>query len=245
MPGETGLDAEPLDALQALFDGMTVIDLTHRLEPNIPAWPTHARYCHNLVESYEFGDASCHHQLVMSEHSGTHFDAPLHFIAGRASIADIPPRRFIGRMATIGATDVGPCGLVGVDRIREWEARFGPIQENDAVFFHFGWDRFWATRPAGDDFLKNWPGLSREACEYLVERGIRVTGCDCLSIDSFTASGFPAHHTLLSAGIAIGENFNNLGRLPPFCFGVMAPLPIANGSGAPVRALAFLPREQG
>src|SRR5689334_16902583 len=49
MPGETGLDAKSVDALQALFDGMTVIDLTHRLEPNIPAWPTHARYCHNLV----------------------------------------------------------------------------------------------------------------------------------------------------------------------------------------------------
>ncbi len=236
-------NADRLDELMGLFVGMRAVDLTHRLAPDIPAWPTHPRFCHNLVESYEYGDVSCHHQISMSEHSGTHFDAPLHFVAGKASIAEIPPERFAGRMATIPGTDLGPCGEMTVGRIREWEARCGAIRPGDAVFFHFGWDRRWGVRPEGAMFLKDWPGLSREAAEYLVERGVRIAGCDCLSIDSFTSTQFPAHYTLLSAGVLIGENFNNLARLPPFCFGVAAPLPIEKGSGAPVRAIAWIAAE--
>ena len=108
------------------------------------------------------------------------------------------------------------------------------------VFFHFGWDRFWDAEPAA--FLADWPGLSRGAAELLVARGARIVGSDCLSIDAFGSPDFPAHLTLLGAGILIGENFAGLGSLPPFCSLAALPLPIVEGSGSPLRAIAFVPR---
>jgi len=67
---------EALARLQGSLDQMQMIDLSHTLEPDIPSWPTHAKYCHSLMESYTLGEVSCHYQLSMSEHTGT--DTDLH-----------------------------------------------------------------------------------------------------------------------------------------------------------------------
>jgi arylformamidase len=90
------------------------------------------------------------------------------------------------------------------------------------------------------DVLRDWPGLSGEAASWLVERQARIVGSDCLSIDSFGNSAFPAHRILLGADILIGENFANLELLPPFCLLVTLPLPIVGGSGSPLRAFALV-----
>lgn len=232
---------DPIRALGAALRQHAMVDLSHVLEPGIPSWPTHPKLCHNLMESYRLGDVSCHHQLTMSEHSGTHFDAPLHFIEGGKGIEELPLTAFIGRLATISATGVGPCGLVGRNDVEAWEEQHGQIQPGDAVLFHFGWDRLWKKRPDERPFLKDWPGLARDAAEYLAARKVRMVGCDALSIDVFTSTDFPAHYTLLGADILIGENFTNLGRLPPFSTLAAFPLPIKGGSGSPVRAVAFVP----
>jgi kynurenine formamidase len=74
---------------------------------------------------------------------------------------------------------------------------------------------------------------------------VLATGVSAQAGDGVAKGGstdFPAHHALLGAGILIGENFVNLGRLPPICYLAAVPLPIVNGSGAPVRAVAFVPR---
>ena len=89
-------------------------------------------------------------------------------------------------------------------------------------------------------FLKDWPGLSAAASQLLKDRGVRVVGSDCLSIDCYGSTDFPAHTILLGADILVGENFANLGRLPPYCFLVALPMAIAAGSGAPTRAVALL-----
>ena len=93
------------------------------------------------------------------------------------------------------------------------------------------------------EFLKDWPGLSAEAAELLVERGVRLAATDCLSIDRFTSADFPAHNVLLRADMLIGENFANLDKLPPWSFLVALPLPMENGTGSPVRAIAFISRK--
>jgi kynurenine formamidase len=231
--------------LAAVLGRHRMVDLSHLLEPGIPSWPTHPKLCHNLMESYRLGDVSCHYQLTMSEHSGTHFDAPLHFIEGGKGIEALPLGSFIGRLATIQATDIEPCGLVGRSRIEAFEERHGGIEPGDAVLFHFGWDQLWKKRPDERAFLKDWPGLGREAAEYLAARKVRMVGCDALSIDAYTSTDFPAHHTFLGADILIGENFTNLGRLPPFSTLAAFPLPIKGGSGSPVRAVAFVPPASG
>jgi kynurenine formamidase len=225
-----------LDAIR----GSRIIDLSHRLQPGIPVWPTHPHYCQELLESYETGGVSCHHALSMGEHTGTHLDAPVHFIPGGRAIAEASSDTFFCRMANVDATDLRPRQGLSADRLKAWEAMNGPLRPGDAIFFHFGWDRFWHDPRHHSSFLRDWPGLSADAAALLAERRVAVVGSDCLSIDRFGDESFPAHRTLLGAGILIGENFNQLGQLPPLCAFVGLPLPITGGSGAPLRALALI-----
>ncbi len=225
--------------LARTFGGdMTLVDLTHTLTPAMPVWPTHPLFCQEVIESYDRGDVACNHAIGMSEHTGTHFDAPLHFVRGGGAIDSVSLHTFFGRMAKIDARDCAPNEAVGVDRIKVFEATHGVIENGDAVFFHFGWDRFWSELDDHPQFLSDWPGLSREATQYLLARGIRIAGSDCLSLDCFGSVDFPAHKLLLGAGVLIGENFARLGELPAFSFLITLPLPIASGSGAPLRAVA-------
>jgi arylformamidase len=231
-----------MDNLTALFreDRFRFIDLTHPMKEGMPVWPTHPAFCQEVIESYDSGDVACNHSLCLSEHSGTHFDAPLHFIRGAQSIAEISLEQFFGRMATIDAKDCAPREAVDIDRILAFEDSHGPIEAGDAVFFHFGWDRYWNDTSQHDRFLKDWPGLSQAASQLLQEKGVRIVGSDCLSIDCYGSSKLPAHNILLGANILVGENFANLGRLPPYCFLVALPLPIVGGSGSPARAVALV-----
>jgi kynurenine formamidase len=227
------------------FEGHHWVDLSHALEAGIPAWPTHARFSSVLYESQALGDVATHHGLTMDEHTGTHMDAPLHFVSeGPAHYGTdkIPLERLAGRAATIEATDLAAGDLLGVDRIEAWEREHGPIEPGDRVLFRYGWDERWATGPAGRRFLGDWPGLSGGAAEYLVGRGTALVGCDTLAVDAAGSEENPAHHALLGNEVYVVENLNNLNRLPPFCLFVALPLKIRGGSGSPVRAVALVPR---
>ncbi len=227
------------------FDGHDWIDLSHTLEEGIPAWPTHARFSSVLYESQELGDVATHHGLTISEHTGTHMDAPLHFVPeGPAHYGtdEIPLERLAGRAATIDATTLGPDDLLGVDRVQMWEDEHGPIERGDRVLVRYGWDERWTTGPGGRRFLEDWPGLSGEAAEYLVGKGVALVGCDTLAVDAAGSLENPAHHALLGNEVYVVENLKNLDRLPPFCLFVAFPLKIKGGSGSPVRAVALVPR---
>jgi kynurenine formamidase len=227
------------------FDGHDWIDLSHTLEEGIPSWPTHARFSSTLYESQELGDAATHHGLTISEHTGTHMDAPLHFVPeGPAHYGtdEIPLARLAGRAATMDATNLSPDDLLGPDRIRAWEEEHGPIERGDRVLVCYGWDERWATGPEGRRFLEDWPGLSGEAAEYLVRKGVALVGCDTLAVDAAGSGENPAHHALLGNEVYVVENLKNLYRLPPFCLFVAFPLKIKGGSGSPVRAVALVPR---
>jgi kynurenine formamidase len=236
---------ELVHTLLSTLESFEVVDLSHTLEEDIPAYPTHARFGKTLYESYEFGDAARHYGLTMSEHTGTHMDAPLHFISegpAHYGVDDIPLERLMGRAATIEATDLGAGDLLGVERIEAWEAEHGSIEAGDGVLVRYGWDRRWTSGPAGRRFLEDWPGLSGEAAEYLVGKGISLVGCDTLAVDATVSAENPAHYTLLGSEVYIVENLKNLDRLPSFCFFLALPLKIKGGSGSPVRAVALVPR---
>lgn len=230
-------------ALLASLGNMRCVDLTHRMKPGMPTWPTHPAFTHSLLESYETGDVSCHYGLACGEHTGTHVDAPRHFVAAAAggwSIDAAPVDQFFSRIVIIDGTDIGPRGVLDADRIRSWEKTHGAITAGDAVFFHFGWDHFWNRPETYAAVLADWPGLSRDASTLLVSRGVHLAGSDCLSLDPFGSTEFPAHRVLLGNGVMIGENFARLGELPAICVGAVMPLPIADGSGSPVRAVAYV-----
>jgi kynurenine formamidase len=236
---------ELISTLLSALEAFEIVDLSHTLEEGIPAWPTHARFGQTLYESYELGDVALHYGLTMSEHTGTHMDAPLHFIPegpAHYGVDEIPLDRLVGRAATIEATDLEPGALLGADRIESWEQKHGPIEARDRVLFRYGWDERWAAGPEGRAFLEDWPGLGGDAAEYLVERGVSLVGCDTLAIDAAGSVENPAHHALLGSEVYILENLKNLDRLPGLCLVAALPLKIRSGSGSPVRAVALVPR---
>jgi len=212
-----------------------LIDLTHPMGNGMAVWPGHPEFKQTAVSSFAEGEIACNHSLHMSEHSGTHFDAPAHFIDGAATIDTIPLPTFFGRLATLSPA-VGPDGEVGPEAVHAFEAAHGPILRGDAVAFRFGWDRYFEAK--SPLVFRDWPGLSGETAALLVARGVRIVATDAMSIDRFGSTSFPAHRTLLAAGVLIGENFANLGGLPPFCRLTALPLKIEGGSGAPLRAVA-------
>lgn len=235
-------DGSVLAAMQTLADGEWV-DLSHTLEEGIPSVPTHARYGHTLYQSYERGDTACHYRLTLGEHTGTHIDAPLHFIPdgdAHYDVATIPIDRLAGRAATIDVSDHGPQETVSVERIEAWESEHGAIQEGDRVLFRFGWDRYWDTGEEGQQYLDEWPGLSGEAAKYLTDAGVTVVGCDTLAIDASGEDEFPAHYELLGNETYIVENLTNLEELSPFSLLFTVPLKVEDGSGSPIRAFAVV-----
>ncbi len=109
------------------------------------------------------------------------------------------------------------------------------------LLLHFRWDKWWDTQPRGAGFTREWPGLSQDAAAYVVEKGVKLVGCDTMAIDVYGSEDNPAHHTLLGHGVLIVENLHNLAVLPPFSIFLALPLPFKDGSGSPVRAIALMP----
>lgn len=231
---------------QRALDRMETVDLSHTLEENMPVWPTHPRFFHNLMESYVFGDVSCHYQLIVGEHTGTHIDAPLHFVSEgpkHYGIDQVPLEVMRGRAVTIQAVDTPPNGLLTRHHLEAWEAANGRIQAGDVLLIRFGWDKYWALHPEDAKFLADWPGLSENAAEYLVEKGVKLVGTDAIALDVFGTTEHIAHRVLLNHEVLIVENLNNLDKLPPFSYFMGFPLKILHGSGSPMRAIAVIPKQ--
>jgi arylformamidase len=232
-------------ALGDLLASSRLVDLTHVLEEGMPTYPTHAKYFHNYWQS--MGDPAQMHQLVLSEHTGTHMDAPSHFPdrPDAATVADLDPGCLLGRAVTIHLGPFQPDNAtVDAQIIIEWERTHTSIRAGDVVLLDFGWGRQrWATGEAGFAHLDGWPGMSRSAAELLAARHVKAVGTDCVSGDSGDGGGgeLPAHRVLLPAGILIIENLANLDALPDTSFFAAFPLRIANGTGSPIRAVALLP----
>lgn len=228
--------------MKALLSQMEAIDLSHPLNDTMPVWPTHAKFRLNNLESYHHGGISCHYEMTVSDHGGTHVDAPLHFIpSGQAhyGIEQVPLATFSGRAATLRADHLQNGELWTASHIRAWEKQHGSIEADDIVLIYFGRDVLW-ERP--DLFLAGWPGISRDAAEYLAAKKVKMVGCDTLSLDASDSDSFPAHYTLLGNEVLIMENLNQLGRLPAFSYFFGFPLKIEGGSASPIRAVAYVPK---
>ncbi len=238
-----------MDSLRQLVDVIAshrLIDLTRRLEPGIPSYPTHPKYFQ--MRWCSLGDPAEMNQLVLGEHTGTHIDAPSHFVAdgspARKHVDELSLGGFLGRTVTMRFGPFEPRDeLVTRADLEAWEREHTPVRGGDIVLIDFQWAHRWALVPDGFAFLERWPGLSRDAAEYLRDRGARVVGTDCVSLDPGDGGGgeLAAHYTLLPAGVLIMENVANLDRLPDESFVIALPLPIAHGTGSPVRAIALVP----
>lgn len=235
----------------------TWIDLTHTLSEDAIFWPTADPYRHEEVAfgETEGGFFYSSYNLHLSEHGGTHLDAPIHFAAGRRTVDEIPLASLIGPAAVI---DVSQASLADRDYrftrddVLRWEERHGRLPEGAIVLFHTGFARFWpdaeaylGTAMRGEEGVAalHFPGLSEDLARFLAEeRAVAAVGLDTASLDYGQSRDFIAHRILLGANIPGFENVAALDRLPPTGATVIAlPTKVAGGSGAPLRIIARLP----
>ena len=248
-------------AAEIATGAVKIVDLTHTLDPDFPViilppeFGQCARFRMEEVSAYDHrGPAWKWHNLTLSEHTGTHFDAPSHWISGRdvpnGSVDEIPVEVFVGPAVVIdcsaGAAENADFELTP-EIIRQWEAEHGQIPADSWVLMRTDW-----SRRSGESYLNmledgpHSPGPTPDGIRFLIdERDIRGFGTETVGTDAGQGSHYvppyPAHCYLHGAGKYGLQCLANLDQLPPTGAMLMAaPLKIKNGTGSPLRVLAMV-----
>jgi kynurenine formamidase len=243
---------------------LRVVDLTTPLGPDTPVIDLPPIFAPSpgltLTEISRYdsrGPAWYWNVLNLGEHTGTHFDAPIHWITGKdlpGNATDtIPPRKFIGPACVIDVTaDVEQSAdfVLTIDRVEQWEQEHGRFPAGAWVLLRSGWSK----RQGREEFLglhsdgsSHSPGFYPSCSEYLAkERDILGVGVETVGTDAGLAGGFdppfPSHTFMHGAGKFGLTSLVNLDELPPTGSVLIAtPLKIVNGSGSPVRVIAIVP----
>ncbi|CCG03801.1 cyclase family protein [Blastococcus saxobsidens] len=240
-----------------------VVDLTAPLSAETPIiqlpeqFAQTARFELEELSRYDDrGPAWYWNNFRTGEHTGTHFDAPNHWVTGRDGddVASVPAARLIAPAAVLdfsarAAED--PDFLLEVEHVRAWEETHGPLPEGGWLLYRTGWAARSASQQEflnADDTGPHTPGLSPDCARWLAEEspvlglGVETVGTDAGAAHSFDPP-FPCHAALMGSGKYGLTQLQNLDRLPPTgALVVAAPLPIVSGSGSPSRVLALVER---
>lgn len=244
--------------IASVFDGTggRWIDLTHSFSEASIYWPTDTLGFVHETLSYgptEGGWFYASYRFSSAEHGGTHLDAPIHFAEGRRTCDEIPLEHLMGPAVVVDVSErAHPDYLVSVQDLTRWEGDHGPIPDGAILLLRTGWGARYSNRAAylGTDRTGpgavpelHFPGLAPEAAQWLVDnRKIVALGLDTPSLDYGQSPDFQAHVILNSDNIPGFENVANLEQLPPAgSFVVALPMKIENGSGGPLRIVAFVP----
>jgi kynurenine formamidase len=228
--------------------GWTVVDLTAPLSSRTVMWPGEDPPQADVVDRHD-RDGSYSRRVTLGEHSGTHFDAPVHFAPGAEAVADIPADRLVVPLRVLDITGrIGddPDGRLEPADVAEHEQDHGVIGAGCAVFLRTGWDRYRDDRSsyAGPEGDLRFPGFGVAAARLLVEeRGAVGLGIDTLGIDPGRAHDFPVHrHVSLPQGVWHLENLIDLQALPAAGAWAVVGVPrLVDASGFPARVLALVP----
>jgi kynurenine formamidase len=170
------------------------------------------------------------------EHSGTHVDAPGHFLEGAPAVDKVPLTTYISKGAVLDFTGRRPNYSItkkDVEDALEKKGLKGKVGRGWILLFYTGY-----SAKAGTPQWLEHPELSNESCQFIIQLNVNAVGFDAPSPDH---SPFPAHKLLLPKGIALFESLTNLDKVSnkEFLF-VGAPLPLVDGSASPVRAFALV-----
>ena len=255
------------NTLAALATGLTtgrikVIDLTQTLTPEFPqivlppefgqCWPFRIEEVSHYDErgpGWYWNNFSC------GEHTGTHFDAPIHWISGRDlpnnATDTVPVQQLVGGACIVDCSKAAAADadyLLTVDHVLAWESRYGKIPARSWVLMRTDWSK--RTDPVAyqnyDETGQHTPGPSVEVVRFLIqERDIIGFGSEAIGTDAGQAyhlkPPYPCHSLMHGAGRYGLQCLTNLDLLPPTGAVIFAaPLKIRNGSGSPLRVLALV-----
>jgi kynurenine formamidase len=250
--------------LEELNSGrLKVVDLTSPLGPETPVIdlppvfaPSPGLTVAEISRYDSRGPAWYWNVLTMGEHTGTHFDAPIHWVTGK----DLPnnatdtilPRKFIGPACVIDVTadvEQNPDFLLTIERIEQWESEYGRLLAGAWLLVRSGWSK----RVGREAYLNmqtdgaHSPGFHPTCSAFLAkERDILGVGVETVGTDAGQAGGFdppfPNHSYMHGAGKFGVTSLVNLELLPPTgAIVIAAPLKIVKGSGSPLRVIAMTP----
>jgi kynurenine formamidase len=246
----------------ALASGtIRVIDLTHTLAPEFPTivMPPELGQCapfrmEEVCRYDERGPAWYWNNFSMGEHTGTHFDAPVHWVTGKElpnnAVDTIPPEHFLAPACVIDCSKesaADPDFILTIPFVEAWEARHGRIPPQSWVLLRTDWHKLPPKQYVNlrDDGPHS-PGPAPAAVKFLVEeRDVHGFGTETIGTDAGQAAHFtppyPAHHYMHGRGRYGLQCLANLDLLPPTgALLLTAPLKIRQGSGSPLRVLALV-----
>ncbi|HEX7842121.1 MAG TPA: cyclase family protein [Kofleriaceae bacterium] len=249
------------DLVTAITSGaIEVVDLTAPLSAQTPILklpePLGQTWRFGLQEISRYNEAGpgwYWNNITTGEHTGTHLDAPIHWITGKdgADVSQLPARRLIAPAAVLdfaAETAANPNFLLEIEHVEAWQKQHGPLPKGGWLLFRTGW----AARAHDEDAFLNaghTPGISVACAKWLAETapvlgvGVETVGTDAGAAHSFDPA-FPCHSFLLGNDKYGLTQLQNLAKLPPTGAVVfVGPLPIVGGSGSPCRALALVERK--
>jgi kynurenine formamidase len=251
------------ELIAALSAGdIEVVDLTTPLSHETPILQLPpelgqtARFELEEISRYDSrGPAWYWNNFRTGEHTGTHFDAPNHWVTGkdRADVASVPASQLVAPAAVLDfAAEAAEDAdfLLEVDHIKAWESTNGPLPEGGWLLYRTGWDRRSSQEEMlnADDTGPHTPGMSVECARWVGEEspvigvGVETVGTDAGAAHSFEPA-FPCHAFFMGNGKYGLTQLQHLGELPATGSLIFAgPLPIVTGSGAPARVLALVER---
>jgi len=214
---------------------MKVIDLTLTVSEKIPTFPGSPKP--HFIEWETIPKNGYNLELLfLSTHTGTHIDAPFHFVKNGKKIHEITPERLVNEAVLIRIGKNSNRSISKID-IQKFEQKNGKIENCSTVIFYTGWQK---NLNKEFYFTEN-PGLSVSAARYLVSKKINMVGIDSPSIDLGTNSKFSVHHVLAKNNILIVENLANLNKIKSNNFHLItSPLKLKNATGSPIRAFGFV-----
>jgi kynurenine formamidase len=252
------------DLLAGLSSGaIEVVDLTAPLSDSTPILvlpePFGQTAVFQLEEISRYDDRGpgwYWNNIRTGEHTGTHLDAPIHWVTGqdKDDVSQLPATRLVAAAAVLdfsARAAADPDWVLEIEDIRAWEAEHGALPAGGWLLLRTGWDARSHDQSAflnADDTGPHTPGVSVKCARWLAEEatvigvGVETVGTDAGAAHSFDPA-FPCHQFLLGAGKYGLTQLQNLALLPPTGAVLFAgPLPIVGGSGSPTRVLALVER---
>ncbi|PXF62179.1 MAG: cyclase family protein [Candidatus Methanogaster sp.] len=197
-----------------------IIDITRTLGLDTVSFPDDADFSASYTRASGYALSS----LVMSSHSGTHIDAPLHFFEGRESLDEVPVERF----------------FLDADVIEIESPTAVTISELDSYPFKPGQAVLFKTRNSDlprERFHENFVYIESGAARWLIDRGVSLVGFDYISVERYDDMDFPVHIILLGAGALILEDIDLRSVEPGRYHLTCLPIKTVHADGAPCRAV--------
>jgi arylformamidase len=202
------------------------IDISVPVRNGMVHWPGDPDFHIERALDQEKGDAATVSRMSLGVHTGTHMDAPLHFIRNGHAIDEIPLDATVGRARVIFIRDS--------ESIKRAELLEHSISAGERILFKtVNSDQAWNS----DQFDEHFVFISQDGARYLAGRGVRCVGVDYLSVGGFREDGPETHHALLEAGIWIIEGLNLKGVEPGEYELACLPLKLVGSDGSPARAI--------